>query len=154
MSRRVVKKYANRRLYDVASSRYITQAELKELVIAGEGVQVLDARSGADRTREVLLLIVAEQEQLGRPILSEALLLALIRYYGHPLQQMASRYLEISMQQLQAQSVAIARQLQNPTVSATEFMNRLAQSGVDWFQQMQTAMAQALRGQHDSEEKE
>ena len=78
MSRRVVKKYANRRLYDVASSRYITQAELKELVIAGERIQVLDARSGADRTREVLLLIVAEQEQLGRPILSEALLLSLI----------------------------------------------------------------------------
>jgi len=144
MKTRRVKKYANRRLYDEETSRYITQEELKDFILKGESVEVFDARSGKSRTREVLLQIVAEQETIGRPILSENLLLLLIRFYEHPLQQMASRYLEISLQQLQSQSSAIARQLQRSALSPAEFMTRFTQSGIDWFQQMQRAMSDAM----------
>jgi len=137
MSRRVIKKYANRRLYDVQTSRYITQAQLKDLIVTGAAIQVVDARSGDDLTREVLLQIVAEQEQLGIPILSETVLLALIRFYGHPMQLLASRYLEASLGRLVAQSQEATDRMQRATLSPVEFMNRMAQGGLDWLQQLQ-----------------
>jgi polyhydroxyalkanoate synthesis repressor PhaR len=150
MPRRTIKKYANRRLYDVETSRYITQAELRELIADGADVQVVDARSGQDRTREVLLQIVAEQEQLGVPILSDTMLLALIRFYGNPLQQMASRYLEASMGNLVAQSSDVAERLRRATLSPAEFMNRLAQGGLDWLEQLQGSLRETRPGRDEA----
>jgi polyhydroxyalkanoate synthesis repressor PhaR len=150
MARRSIKKYANRRLYDVESSRYITQAELKELVAGGADVQVTDARTGEDRTREVLLQIVAEQEQLGLPLLSDTMLLALIRFYGHPLQQLASRYLEASLGSLVVQSRDVAERLQRATLSPAEFMNRWAEGGLDWMAQWQQSL-ESLQSPRSSE---
>lgn len=146
MSRRTIKKYANRRLYDVATSRYITQLELKDLIVGGADVQVLDARTGADRTREVLLQIVAEQEQLGVPILSDTMLLALIRFYGHPLQQMASGYLEASLGNLITQSRDVAERLRRATLSPAEFMNQWAKGGLDWFERWQESLHETHPG--------
>lgn len=143
MAHRTIKKYANRRLYDVETSRYITQAELKDLIVSGVVVRVVDAKTGRDRTREVLLQIVSEQEQMGVPILSESLLLALIRFYGHPLQQMAARYLEASFGGWVAQSRDLADRMQRATLSPAEFMNRLASGGLDWLQQVQATMREA-----------
>lgn len=151
MQPRNIKKYANRRLYDVETSRYITQSELKDLIVRGAAVQVVDARSGQDRTREVLLQIVAEQEQLGMPILTESMLLALIRFYGHPLQQLASRYLEVALGQLIAQSRELTERMQLVTLSPAEFMNRLAHGGLDWLQQIQNSLGDGLRGPARSE---
>ena len=97
MASRLIRKYANRRLYDTETSRYITLEDLKELIISGEDIQVREAKSDADLTREVLLQLVAEQEHLGVPILNETILTALIRFYGNPMQGMASRYLELAL---------------------------------------------------------
>jgi len=76
---RVLKKYPNRRLYDTTLSRYVTQEDVRRLVLERVGFRVVDARSGADLTRTVLLQIVTEQEAHGQPLLSPAVLTELIR---------------------------------------------------------------------------
>lgn len=150
MPARIVKKYPNRRLYDAETSRYITQSELKDLLIAGAVIKVVDARTGEDRTREVLLQIVAEQEQLGMPLLSETMLVALIRFYGHPMQQLASRYLEASLGRFAAQSRQFTDGMQRAALTPAEFMNRVAQGGLGWLQQMQDAMSAGPDGEEDT----
>ena len=67
---RIIKKYANRRLYDTGSSQSITLQDVRDLIGAGHRIQVVEAKSGNDVTRAVLLQIVADQELLGRPVLS------------------------------------------------------------------------------------
>ena len=90
---RVIRKYANRRLYDATASRHVTNDDIRKLIAAGERVQVIDDRSGEDLTRTVLLQIISEQEQFGAPVLSVQLLEGIIRFYGNPVQDLLSRYL-------------------------------------------------------------
>jgi polyhydroxyalkanoate synthesis repressor PhaR len=97
MRERVIRKYANRRLYDPAESRHLTLDEVRELVVAGEKVRVEDARSGEDITRSILLQIIMEREEAGRPLLSAELLEQLIRFYGGAMQDFFSNYLERSV---------------------------------------------------------
>jgi len=94
---RTIRKYANRRLYDTAESRYITLEDLRRLVTNGESFEVVDARDGADITRSILLQIIVEQEEKGQPLLSTHLLEQLIRYYGDNLQAFVGAYLDKSM---------------------------------------------------------
>ncbi|AWV07641.1 polyhydroxyalkanoate synthesis repressor PhaR [Marilutibacter maris] len=95
---RVIKKYPNRRLYDTEISSYITIEDVRQLIVDGESFEVRDARSGEDLTRQVLLQIIAEQEQDGEPVLSTQLLSQIIRFYGDSLQGFMGNYLERSMQ--------------------------------------------------------
>ena len=97
MATRVIKKYPNRRLYDTEISSYITIEDVRQLIVDGEDFEVRDARSGEDLTRQVLLQIIAEQEQDGQPILSTELLSQIIRFYGDSLQGFMGTYLERSM---------------------------------------------------------
>ncbi len=76
---RVLKKYPNRRLYDTTLSRYVTQEDVRRLVLERVGFRVVDARSGADLTRTVLLQIVTEREMQGPPLLMPDVLAELIR---------------------------------------------------------------------------
>jgi polyhydroxyalkanoate synthesis repressor PhaR len=76
---RVLKKYPNRRLYDTTLSRYVTQDDVRQLVLERVGFRVVDARSGADLTRTVLLQIVTEREMEGPPLLMPEVLMELIR---------------------------------------------------------------------------
>lgn len=94
---RLIRKYPNRRLYDSETQRFINLAQLRELVEQGEPFRVEDKASGADITRSMLLQIIVDAEEGGRPILSEALLLALVRFHGHALQDVMARYLEASV---------------------------------------------------------
>lgn len=97
MATRVIKKYPNRRLYDTEISSYITIEDVRQLIVDGEDFEVRDAKSGEDLTRQVLLQIIAEQEQDGQPILSTELLSQIIRFYGDSLQGFMGTYLERSM---------------------------------------------------------
>ena len=97
MGTRVIKKYPNRRLYDTEISSYITIEDVRQLIVDGEEFEVRDAKSGEDLTRQVLLQIIAEQEQDGQPILSTELLSQIIRFYGDSLQGFMGTYLERSM---------------------------------------------------------
>ena len=96
--RRVIKKYPNRRLYDTATSTYITLTEVKTMVVGGERVRVRDAKTGEDLTRSILLQIILEEESGGAPMFSEAALANIIRFYGHTMQNHMGAYLERNVQ--------------------------------------------------------
>lgn len=91
---RLIKKYPNRRLYDTRTSSYITLADVKELVLNHDGFQVLDAKTGEDLTRSILLQIILEEEAGGAPMFTSDLLAHMIRFYGNAMQGMMGKYLE------------------------------------------------------------
>jgi polyhydroxyalkanoate synthesis repressor PhaR len=95
---RTIKKYPNRRLYDTENSNYVTLAEIKKLVMAASPVVVLDAKTGEDLTRSILLQIILEEESAGVPMFSEAVLSNIIRFYGHAMQGHMGSYLESHVQ--------------------------------------------------------
>ncbi len=91
---RLIKKYPNRRLYDTRTSTYITLVDVKDLVLKHEEFQVLDAKSGEDLTRSILLQIILEEEAAGAPMFSSDVLSHMIRFYGNAMQGMMGQYLE------------------------------------------------------------
>lgn len=91
---RLIKKYPNRRLYDTRTSSYITLADVKDLVLNHEHFQVVDAKSGEDLTRSILLQIILEEEAGGAPMFTSDLLSHMIRFYGNAMQGMMGKYLE------------------------------------------------------------
>ncbi|THT99609.1 polyhydroxyalkanoate synthesis repressor PhaR [Lampropedia puyangensis] len=111
---RVIKKYPNRRLYDLAHSTYITLADVKQLVIDRQPVIVVDAKTGENLTRSILLQIILEEEVGGTPIFSEAVLANLIRFYGHTMQGFMGAYIEKNIQamaEMQSQWAEQTRQM-------------------------------------------
>ena len=108
---RLIKKYANRRLYDAAQSRHITIDDIRNMVIAGTRVKVIEDKSNEDITRLVLLQVIADQEQFGRPILSTSLLESMIRFYGNSMQSYFSSYLEKSVETFIRQQEMMQAQL-------------------------------------------
>jgi polyhydroxyalkanoate synthesis repressor PhaR len=123
-SQRVIKKYPNRRLYDTDTSSYITLTEIKRLVMDSEVFAVVDAKSGEDITRSILLQIILEEEANGSPMFTAPVLANIIRFYGHTMQGMMGGYLEKNMQALMDMQVPIV-----PGVA-----------GNNMFQQMQEQM--------------
>lgn len=93
----VVKKYANRRLYNTESSSYITLDSLAEMVRGGRDFVVYDAKTGEDITRSVLTQIIVEEEGKGRALLPTGFLRQLIGFYGDSMQGLVPRYLEQAM---------------------------------------------------------
>ena len=93
----VVKKYADRRLYDTRSSSYITLENLAEMVRQGRDFVVYDAKTGEDITRGVLTQIIVEEEGKGRSLLPTAFLRQLIGFYGDQMQSLVPKYLEQAM---------------------------------------------------------
>lgn len=121
---RVIKKYPNRRLYDTATSAYITLAEVKQLVLDNQPFIVRDAKTQDDLTRSILMQIILEEETAGSPMFSEAALANIIRFYGHAMQGFMGSYLEKNVQaftDLQAQLTQQSRTL-TPEMW-TQFMN-------------------------------
>ncbi|MFO0185177.1 MAG: polyhydroxyalkanoate synthesis repressor PhaR [Alphaproteobacteria bacterium] len=93
----VVKKYANRRLYNTETSSYVTLDDLAAMVRDGRDFVVYDAKSGEDLTRSVLTQIIVEQEGKGQSMLPTSVLRQLIGLYGDNLQSLVPRYLEAAM---------------------------------------------------------
>lgn len=96
----VVKKYANRRLYNTGTSSYVTLEDLGDMVRRGEDFVVYDAKSGEDLTRSVLIQIIFEQESKGQNLLPVNFLRQLIRFYGDSMQALVPGYLDQSIQAL------------------------------------------------------
>jgi polyhydroxyalkanoate synthesis repressor PhaR len=94
----VIKKYANRRLYNTQTSSYVTLDHLCEMVKEGVEFEVRDARSGEDITRSVLTQIIFEEEAKGQNLLPIRFLRQLIRMYGDSLQAFVPGYLDMSME--------------------------------------------------------
>lgn len=93
-----IKKYANRRLYNTATSCYVTLDYLARLVKSGEDFAVYDAKTGEDITRSVLTHIIVEEEAKGHSMLPVSFLRHLISFYGDSLQTIVPRYLDHTMQ--------------------------------------------------------
>ena len=94
----VIKKYANRRLYNTSTSSYVTLEHLSDMVREGVDFTVQDAKTGDDITRSVLTQIIFEQESRGQNLLPVAFLRRLIRFYGDSMQGFLPPYLEMSME--------------------------------------------------------
>ena len=143
---RLIRKYSNRRLYDTSGSRHVTLDDLRQLVVAGEKIKVVDDKSGEDLTRSVLLQIIAEQEQFGLPVLSSELLEMIIRFNGGPMQALLTRYLEQAftamLRQQEAMQSEMAKALQTPFAPLTE----LARKSMEAWEQMQAATRNAFAG--------
>ena len=93
----VVKKYANRRLYNTATSSYVTLEDLAQMIKEGGDFVVYDAKTGEDLTRSVLTQIIVEQEQKGQNLLPISFLRQLISFYGDSMQFLVPGYLEQAM---------------------------------------------------------
>jgi polyhydroxyalkanoate synthesis repressor PhaR len=107
----VIKKYANRRLYNTGTSTYVTLEDLSEMVKAEEDFVVFDAKSGDDITRSVLTQIIFEHENKGQNLLPIAFLRQLIRFYGDSMQTLVPSYLEFSMDNLTKDQDNLRKQL-------------------------------------------
>jgi len=143
---RIIKKYANRRLYDTQASRHVTLEEVRALIAAGESIRVVDDRSGDDITRTVLLQIIAEQEQSGGPLFTTAVLEQLIRFYGDDMQGFLRSYLEESVatfvrQQSSLQGEVMKLMTEAPMAAFSE----LARQNVALWEQLATGGAAGNR---------
>lgn len=94
----IIKKYANRRLYNTAKSSYVTLDHLAEMVREGQDFVVRDAKSGEDITRSVLTQIIFEEETRGASMLPTNFLRQIISLYGDSLQSVVPGYLDATME--------------------------------------------------------
>lgn len=142
---RLIKKYANRRLYDASQSRHITLDDIRTMVVAGEQVKVIEDKTNEDITRLILLQVIADQEQFGRPILSTALLESLIRFYGNSLQGFLSAYLEKSVETFMHQQETVQTQLTRMMTNAPmAAMSELTRQNLEVWARMQESMLAAF----------
>ena len=141
---RVIKKYANRRLYDSTGSRHVTLDDIRKMIVSGDKVKIVDDKSGEDLTRAVLLQVISEQEQFGTPVLSLELLESIIRFYGNPVQEMLTRYMEQSVgslvRQQQAMRAEMAKVLEGPMAPMAEF----ARQNMEQWAKIQNSMMSAF----------
>jgi polyhydroxyalkanoate synthesis repressor PhaR len=129
----VVKKYANRRLYNTESSSYITLDNLAEMVRAGRDFVVFDAKSGEDITRSVLTQIIVEEESKGAALLPTGFLRQLIGFYGDSMQGLVPRYLEQAMS-------TFARQQQQMRLAMQQTMGNFFPFGIEEMGRQNMAM--------------
>jgi polyhydroxyalkanoate synthesis repressor PhaR len=108
----VIKKYANRRLYNTASSSYVTLEHLSEMVKEGTDFVVYDAKTNEDITRSVLSQIIFEEEGKGQSLMPIQFLRQLIGFYGNSMQSFLPSYLELSMASFTEQQERMRTQLQ------------------------------------------
>jgi polyhydroxyalkanoate synthesis repressor PhaR len=108
----IIKKYANRRLYNTGTSTYVTLEDLASMVKNGEDFIVYDAKTGEDITRSVLTQIIFEQENKeGQNLLPITFLRQLIRFYGDSMQMLVPRYLEVSIESLTREQEKFRQQM-------------------------------------------
>ncbi len=159
---RLIKKYPNRRLYDTQTSAYITLVDIKQLVLDNEAFQVIDAKSGDDLTRSILLQIILEEESGGVPMFSANALAQIIRFYGHAMQGVMGTFLEKNIQVLmdiqdrmteQSQGLyqqhfgpeAWAQLMNMQTPALQNMMNQYIEQSRNLFVQMQDQMQDQTR---------
>lgn len=123
---RIIKKYPNRRLYDTESSMYITLEDVRQLVLGGTEFCVKDAKTGEDLTHSILLQIIAGQEDGPKPLLSNEMLVRLIRFYGDSMQEVVSDYLRKSLDMFIDQQQRFQEQVRR--VSEASPFNPLSQA--------------------------
>jgi polyhydroxyalkanoate synthesis repressor PhaR len=138
----IIKKYANRRLYNTGTSTYVTLEDLAAMVKAGEDFVVYDAKTSEDITRTVLTQIIFEQENKeGQNLLPITFLRQLIRFYGDSMQMLVPHYLEVSIDNLTREQGKFRDQMaQAFGVSGFGPLEDMARRNMDVFQRTFGAM--------------
>jgi polyhydroxyalkanoate synthesis repressor PhaR len=146
---RVLKKYPNRRLYDTQTSSYITLADVKQMVLAGETFEVRDAKTSEDLTRSILLQIILEEESGGVPMFSTQTLAHIIRFYGHSMQGMMGTLLEKNLQafaELQGRILEQSRGLYDPKHLTPEAWTQFMGGQAPVLQNLMSSYLEQSRG--------
>lgn len=147
---RLIKKYPNRRLYDTQTSTYITLADVKQLVHDQEEFQVVDAKSGEDLTRQVLMQIILEEEQTGgMPMFTPPVLTQIIRSYGGAMQGMMGSYLEKNVQAF----IDIQKKLQDQSKAFYD-TNKIGPEMWTQYVNMQAPMIQSMMANYIEQSKD
>ena len=134
----IIKKYANRRLYNTETSSYITLETLSTMVRSGRDFQVLDAKTGTDITHQILTQIIMEEEAGGEQMLPVNFLRQLICMYGNSLQSLIPHYLEASMDNFRTNQAKLAKAFEESIGKSP--LTKLAQQNLAMF----TAAASAF----------
>ena len=141
---RTIKKYPNRRLYDTANSGYITLADVKQMVLDNIDFQVIDAKSGEDLTRAILLQIILDEEGGGVPMFSSEMLAQMIRFYGSAQQTIMGQYMEQNVKAF----LAIQKKLQDQAKQVYGDKMLLTPDLWKQFMQMQAPAMQGMLGNY------
>jgi polyhydroxyalkanoate synthesis repressor PhaR len=128
----IIKKYANRRLYNTQSSSYITLDHLAKMTREGIEFRVLDAKTGAEITHQILTQIIMEEEASGEQMLPVNFLRQLIGMYGNSMQGLVPHFLEASMDQFRANQLKLRKAFEDSLESNP--LARLAQQNIAMFQ--------------------
>jgi len=128
----IIKKYANRRLYNTQSSSYITLDHLSKMTREGIDFRVLDAKTGAEITHQILTQIIMEEEASGEQMLPVNFLRQLIGMYGNSMQGLVPHFLEASMDQFRANQLKLRKAFEE-SLEANP-LARLAQQNIAMFQ--------------------
>lgn len=132
----IIKKYANRRLYNTETSSYVTLEDLGEMVRSERDFYVYDAKTGEDLTHAVLTQIIVEEEgKSGQNLLPIGFLRLLIRFYGHSLEHLVPKYLELSLETLAREQEKYHQQLASALSSnAFEALQEQARQNMAMFE--------------------
>ena len=141
---RTIKKYPNRRLYDTANSGYITLADVKLMVLDNIDFQVIDAKTGDDLTRAILLQIILDEEGGGVPMFSSEMLALMIRFYGSAQQTIMGTYMEQNVKAF----LAIQKKLQDQAKQVYGDKMLLTPDLWKQFMQMQAPAMQGMLGNY------
>ena len=144
----VIKKYANRRLYNTVTSSYVTLDHLSRMVKDGVEFVVHDAKTGDDITRSVLTQIIVEEEAKGQSLLPVEFLRQLISFYGDSLQGLVPQYLEMTMASFSDNQEQIRKYL-NETLGGMFPFNQfeeMSRRNLDIFQEAMNVFSPAAGG--------
>ena len=141
---RPINKYPHRRLYDTANSGYITLVDVKQMVLEQIDFQVIDAKTGDDLTRAILLQIILEEESGGLPMFSSEMLTQMIRFYGTAQQTMMGQYMEQNVKAF----LAIQKKLQDQAKQVYGDKMMLTPDLWKQFMQMQAPAMQGMLGNY------
>ena len=143
---KIIKKYPNRSLYDTSQSKYISLSDLKQYVLADQEFLVQEVKSKKDITRQVLLQIIADEENAGTPIFTTQVLRRFIRIYGNTAAGPLGGYIEQMSSLLEQQTRLFWEQLGetpefNPAAAWTEIANR----NLEIWQETQANLLRAVK---------
>jgi polyhydroxyalkanoate synthesis repressor PhaR len=130
----VIKKYANRRLYNTQTSSYVTLDHLASMVKEGTEFEVQDARTGEDITRSVLTQIIFEEEAKGQNLLPIKFLRQLIRFYGDSLQAFVPGYLDMSMESFTKNQGAMRDRIAEAMGGGNQMIENLTRQNLAMFE--------------------
>jgi polyhydroxyalkanoate synthesis repressor PhaR len=136
---RVIKKYPNRRLYDTEKSSYITLSQVHDIIRSNEDFKVVDAETGEDITRSILIQIIIDQENSENPIFTTDMLTKFIRFYDDAAQSLFGEFLEKNMSMFTEQQKKFQQQVVEGLMDSpvTRMMQDVTEHNLHMWQDMQ-----------------